>query len=61
MVGDRDHDVHGARAHGIPCIGVTWGYGSPDELLSAGAVALADEPADVATLAAANYDVEHWR
>lgn len=61
MVGDRDHDVDGARAHGIPCIGVTWGYGSPDELLSAGAVALADTPADVATLVAANYDVEHWR
>ncbi|MDB0005917.1 HAD hydrolase-like protein, partial [Ilumatobacteraceae bacterium] len=32
MVGDRDHDVHGARHHGIPCIGVNWGYGTPTEL-----------------------------
>ncbi|MEZ5219125.1 MAG: HAD hydrolase-like protein [Ilumatobacteraceae bacterium] len=47
MIGDRDHDVHGALAHGIPCLGVTWGYGSPEELLRAGAVALADEPAEL--------------
>ncbi len=50
MVGDRDHDVHGARHHGIVCIGVTWGYGSTEELLKAGAVALADSPAEVAEL-----------
>jgi phosphoglycolate phosphatase len=48
MVGDRDHDVHGAMHHGIACIGVTWGYGSIEELLTAGAVALAETPADVA-------------
>ncbi|HWL42312.1 MAG TPA: HAD hydrolase-like protein [Ilumatobacter sp.] len=55
MVGDRDHDVHGAHHHGIPCIGVTWGYGSPDELLSAGAVALADSPAELLALVRQPY------
>lgn len=48
MVGDREHDVHGAAAHGIACLGVTWGYAAPGELETAGAVALVD---DVAALA----------
>ncbi|MFV0450823.1 MAG: HAD hydrolase-like protein [Propioniciclava sp.] len=47
MVGDRDHDVIGAADHQLRCIGVTWGYGSAQELLSAGAAALAHEPADL--------------
>lgn len=61
MVGDRDHDVHGALHHGIPCIGVTWGYGSPEELLTAGAVALAEHPADVVAMVHETYVVEYWR
>lgn len=56
MVGDRDHDVHGAQHHGIACIGVTWGYGTPEELLGAGAVALADTPAEVVALVQRAYD-----
>jgi phosphoglycolate phosphatase len=48
MVGDREHDVHGARDHGIPTIGVTWGYGSDDELREAGAAVIVDAPGDVA-------------
>ncbi|MFI2752795.1 HAD hydrolase-like protein [Cellulomonas sp. P22] len=44
MVGDREHDVLGAAEHGIDCIGVTWGYASPGELVEAGAVTLVDEP-----------------
>jgi phosphoglycolate phosphatase len=55
MVGDRHHDVDGARANGIPCIGVTWGFGSADELTEAGAVALVDHPGEVAAAAAATY------
>lgn len=55
MVGDRDHDVNGAAHHGIPCIGVTWGYGSIQELLRAGAVVLADSPAEVVALATEQY------
>ena len=42
MVGDREHDVHGARAHGIDCVGVTWGYAAPGELAAAGAVAVVE-------------------
>jgi phosphoglycolate phosphatase len=37
MIGDREHDVHGARAHALAAIGVTWGYGSRAELQAAGA------------------------
>jgi phosphoglycolate phosphatase len=55
MIGDRDHDVHGAMHHGITCIGVTWGYGSIPELLGAGAVALAEEPAEVVELVQQPY------
>jgi phosphoglycolate phosphatase len=44
MVGDREHDVFGARQNGIPCLGVTYGYGSDEELEEAGAAALCDRP-----------------
>ncbi len=37
MVGDRLHDVEGARKNGLKCIGVTYGYGGADELKAAGA------------------------
>ncbi len=30
MVGDRSHDVHGAAAHGIDTVVVSWGYGQDD-------------------------------
>ena len=36
MVGDREHDVLGARENGLPCIGVLFGYGSRQELEAAG-------------------------
>jgi phosphoglycolate phosphatase len=35
MVGDRSHDVHGARAHGIDAIAVLWGYAVDGELAAA--------------------------
>ncbi len=38
MVGDTIYDVDGAKAHKIPCIAVTWGYGRPEEMAAAGAV-----------------------
>ncbi len=41
MVGDTKYDVIGAKAHGIPTIGVSWGYGEIDEMLEAGAAAIA--------------------
>jgi phosphoglycolate phosphatase len=36
MVGDRMHDVEGARANGVSAVGVAWGYGSAEELRAAG-------------------------
>ena len=42
MVGDREHDIHGAAENGIPAIGITWGYGDRAELESAGAKAVFD-------------------
>ncbi len=39
MVGDRCYDVEGAKIHGLPCIGVLYGYGSREELTDAVAVA----------------------
>jgi phosphoglycolate phosphatase len=42
MIGDREHDVLGAKAHGLVTIGVTWGYGSRSELEAAGADQLVD-------------------
>lgn len=35
MVGDRTHDVEGARAFGIPTVAVTWGYGQQEEWATA--------------------------
>ena len=46
MVGDRSHDVVGARAHGLDCHGAGWGYGQPGELDEAGAVAVHAAAAD---------------
>ncbi len=46
MIGDRKHDVLGAKANGMECLGVTYGYGSEEELLRAGAVAVASHPRD---------------
>jgi phosphoglycolate phosphatase len=50
MVGDRWHDVDGGRAHGLRAIGVTWGFGSVDELTAAGADALARDPGELGRL-----------
>ena len=35
MIGDREHDIFGARENGISVIGVLYGYGSIDELQQA--------------------------
>ena len=53
LVGDRHHDVEGARHHGLPCVGVTWGFGTRAELEAAGATAVVDEPAELPTALAA--------
>lgn len=47
MVGDREHDVIGARENGISCIGVLYGYGDRKELERAGAAAICPEVEDL--------------
>ena len=41
MVGDTKFDVLGAKFHGIPAIGVSWGYGKVEEMEESGAAAIA--------------------
>lgn len=50
MLGDRMHDVVGARANRLPCVGALWGFGGADELTRAGASALAATPGEAAAL-----------
>jgi len=47
MIGDREHDVFGAREHGIVCIGAGWGYGMPGELEAAGAAPICARPLEL--------------
>ena len=47
MVGDREQDVRGARAHGMRSIGVRWGYAEDGELEGAGAGVLVRSPAEL--------------
>lgn len=50
MIGDRYHDVNGAKQMGIECIGVTYGYGDRAELEGAGAEYVVDTAMEVAEL-----------
>ncbi len=47
MVGDREHDVLGAAKCSLDSIGVLFGYGSREELESAGATYIAETVADI--------------
>jgi phosphoglycolate phosphatase len=42
MVGDTKFDVLGAKAHGIPTVGVSWGYGEVADMVQAGALTVVD-------------------
>lgn len=44
MIGDRSHDVIGAKRNGIRAVGVTYGYGTAEELIEAGASHLCASP-----------------
>lgn len=50
LVGDRLHDVEGARANGLACIGVTFGFGGRAELEQAGADQIVDSVQDLAAV-----------
>jgi phosphoglycolate phosphatase len=44
MIGDRRHDIVGARTNGMTALGVLYGFGSRDELVAAGAHHLCATP-----------------
>lgn len=44
MIGDRMYDILGAREVGVETIGVTWGYGSEEELKKYGAKKIIRRP-----------------
>jgi len=52
MVGDRKHDMIGAAACGIGGIGVTYGFGSIEELTTHGANHLVHTPLAIPGLVA---------
>lgn len=47
MAGDRFYDIEGARRAGVTAVGVTYGFGTEEELKQAGADALAASPRDL--------------
>jgi phosphoglycolate phosphatase len=50
VVGDTSFDMAMAAAAGAAPIGAGWGYHGPEELIEAGAIAVAERPADVLAL-----------
>ena len=50
MVGDTKFDILGAKAHGIPAIGVSWGYGKVEDMENAGTKAIANTMSELLTL-----------
>jgi phosphoglycolate phosphatase len=50
MVGDREHDVHGARANDLSTIAVSYGYGTREELETARPVAIVDSVAELSAI-----------
>lgn len=47
MIGDRRHDVIAAIENGVTAYGAAWGYGSIEELRSAGAHAIFSTPVEL--------------
>jgi len=50
MIGDRKHDIIGAKENRIDSIGNTWGYGSRNELDSVGATWIVDSADELCCL-----------
>lgn len=50
MIGDRHHDIDGARENGIDSIGVLWGFGSREELETADATYIAESIDDLISI-----------
>ncbi|MNC37135.1 5'-nucleotidase [compost metagenome] len=57
MIGDREHDIIGAKACGVASIGVLIGYGSEEELQSAGADYIARDVKDIGDIISRINDI----
>ncbi len=51
MIGDRKHDIIGAKKTGLDSIGVLWGYGDREELTAAGADFILSQVSELEILA----------
>ncbi len=47
MIGDRHHDIDGAKQNGLKSMGVLYGFGDIDELQTAGADYIAESPQEI--------------
>ena len=47
MIGDREHDIFGAKAMGVDSMGVLYGFGSREEFEAAGATYIVKTPRDI--------------
>lgn len=54
MIGDRHHDVEGAKAFGMDSLGVLYGYGNRKELEDAGATYIAKNVSDIEAIIETN-------
>jgi phosphoglycolate phosphatase len=64
MVGDRLHDIVGARQNCVAAYGALWGYGSEKELLDAGAERVFSRPSALAELLRTENEArahDRWR
>ena len=50
MIGDRHHDIEGAKENGLASAGVLWGFGDENELKTAGADAIAHDMNELLTI-----------
>ncbi len=50
MIGDREHDILGAKAVGMDSVGVLYGYGDYEELKNAGADYIVEKAQDIAAV-----------
>ena len=54
MIGDRKFDIEGAISCNLHHMGVTFGYGSREELEKAGAMYIADNASDMCKIILGN-------
>ncbi len=54
MIGDRSHDIIGAKKCGLPCMAVLWGYGSREEFMQYSADIIANTPQEAADIITTN-------